>query len=141
MKDKFFITMVAVSILLAYSCKSGDEVSKTSQNNNTVSQQGLPPEFLKESQGLSSQEVQEIYAYAGTKADLMCQKTEVEINTHKHNAEKQKEKNNQLERDIYELQQEIDAYLINNKRKKAYQEAYNIEISKCKWAKEAGFVK
>lgn len=132
--------MVAVSILFAYSCKSGDEAGKSSQNYNKASQQGLPQEFLNESQGLSTQEVQEIYAYASTKADLMCQKTEVEINTHKHNAEKQKEKNNQLEKNLYNLQQEINAYLSNNKRKKAYQEAYKIEISKCKWAKEAGLV-
>jgi len=140
MKDKFLISMVAGILIFTAGCKPTEKMGNRTNNTTITGNSTLPVEFLEESAGLSTEEVQVIYALASEKARLICDKTEVEINTHSHNADQQKKKNNLLEAQIYELQKEIDTYLgSDNRRIQSFREAYRIETGKCRWAKEAGY--
>lgn len=126
---KFFI-LVSIVFLLS-GCKSSEE-TVTQQTNEIIT---LPPEFLKASKGLSSEEVRQIFRYGQQMGELVCDKVYNEI-SHSHNAEDQKQKVLILDRQIDSLQYVIDNFLYDISRQKAfdsYHEALKLELANCRW--------
>jgi len=130
---KKLIPLFILATFMAWGCKSSKETTKTQQEAQPYNKISIPPSFAQVADGLSSEQLRQIYFYAQQKAQLVCELEYQSINTNKFNKEDQKEKVIKLERQIQELQVEIDEFIEGPEMEKAFIKAYDIEYEKCKY--------
>ena len=123
----FFVLTVPV----IFSCSS---TKKVIDENTAPQQKIIAPSGNKHtfSDRLSKEELENIHAYAAEKAGIVCQIEIIEINTNDSNAERNKTKIVALDMKISKLNNEIESYLDNDRKRKEFNRVFNIEYNKCK---------
>ncbi len=119
-----------ILIIVASGCKTMEEGT---ESNNEVRQEN---KFFYQSidtrdKSLSNEEIAQITAFANEKASLVCEMESVETK-YKENPKLQKESLVRLNQQISALDKKITAYLTNEDRIAAFNEAFSYAYENCR---------
>jgi len=120
-----------LTALIIFSCSSTKKVTdeNAAQQQKIIAPSGNKNTFIAR---LSKEELEKIRAYAAEKAGVVCQIEIIGINTNDSNAERNKAKIVALDMKILKLNNEIESYLDNDRKRKEFNRVFNIEYNKCK---------